>query len=268
MDGEAPGILVTVEDKLCVVKLNRPKKKNAIRTREYRALIGALRKAASDPEVAVVAVTGEGDYFTAGNDFVDAMQNASFEPLDEDGSKQKKGDANKVNAFKDFITALIDFPKPLVAVLNGPAVGMGVTTLALFDVVYASDKATFHTPFISLGLVAEGCSSYTFPRIMGSGKAAEVLLFERKLTAQEAFERGLVTEVFPHNSLHQVWPRIRRYAKLPPNTLVNVKREIRGHHKDMLHKVNDVEMDYLQKASRSEEALTGIMNVFAKRSKL
>ncbi|KAG0720821.1 Enoyl-CoA delta isomerase 2, mitochondrial [Chionoecetes opilio] len=166
------------------------------------------------------------------------------------------------------IAAFINFPKPLVAVVNGPAVGMGVTMLAHYDVVYASDKATFHTPFVRLGLVAEGCSSYTFPLLMGMGKAAEVLLFGKKMTAREACDGGLVTEVLPHTGLHQVWPRIQEYARLPPNTLRTVKEMMRIHGRETLHKVNTMEMEYLKKASRSEEALSGIMNVFAKKSRL
>lgn len=266
MENQEAALVVSVEDRLCVVKFNRPRKKNAVRGKEYRALMAALDHAAGNPDVTVVAVTGEGDYFTAGNDFIDNLQDMGN---DQSGAKGTGvGDKKSVNVFRDFVTTLINFPKPLVAVLNGPAVGMGVTMLPHFDVVYASDKATFHTPFVQLGLVAEGCSSYIFPRLMGMGKAAEVLLFGKKLTAQEAYDRGLVTEVLPHASLHQVWPRLREYAKLPLKTLLTVKEMMRANDQETLVKVNNMEMEYLTKAAKSEEAITGIMNMFAKKSKL
>lgn len=268
MENQEAGLDVIVEDKLCVVKFNRPRKKNAFRSKEYRALMATLDHAAGNPDVTVVAVTGEGDYFTAGNDFTDSLLNMGNDQSSAGSEDGEKKSSSSVNLFRDFITTLINFPKPLVAVLNGPAVGMGVTMLPHFDVVYASDKATFHTPFVQLGLVAEGCSSYIFPRLMGMGKAAEVLLFGKKLTAKEAFDRGLVTEVLPHESLHRVWPRIHEYAKLPLKTLLSVKKMMRANDQETLVKVNSMEMEYLKKAARSEEALTGIMNVFAKKSRL
>ncbi|KAK8374886.1 hypothetical protein O3P69_009725 [Scylla paramamosain] len=269
MENQEAGLDVSVEDRLCVVKFNRPRKKNALRVKEYRALMAILDRAAENPGVTVVAVTGEGDYFTAGNDFIDSLENTRNDQSSAEGTEVwEKGSSSGINSFRDFITALVNFPKPLVAVLNGPAVGMGVTILPLFDLVYASDKATFHAPFVQLGVVAEGCSSYTFPRLMGMGKAAEVLLFGKKLTAKEASDRGLVTEVLPHASLHQVWPRIREYAKFPLKTLLTVKEMMRANDRETLVKVNIMEMEYLKKAARSEEAFTGIMNMFAKKSKL
>ena len=72
--------------------------------------------------------------------------------------------------YRKFVAHFIDFPKPLIAAVNGPAVGISVTIMCLFDMVYASDKATFHTPFMELGQSPEGCSSFMFPRIMGPAK--------------------------------------------------------------------------------------------------
>jgi peroxisomal 3,2-trans-enoyl-CoA isomerase len=119
-------------------------------------------------------------------------------------------------SFREFINSFIDFSKPLVALINGPAVGISVTTLGLFDLVLASDKATFISPFTKIAQSPEACSTHTFPLIMGPIKAAEFLMFNRKLTAQEAYDRNLVTQIIPHNELaSRAWLIIEDYSKLP-----------------------------------------------------
>ncbi|CAF5131679.1 unnamed protein product, partial [Rotaria sp. Silwood1] len=95
---------------------------------------------------------------------------------------------------ENYIGKYIDFPKILIAFINGPAVGISVSTLGLFDGVYSSSNATFSLPFTRTAQSAEGCSSFTFPLIMGSLNAKDVLLFDRKLTADEAQQRGLITK--------------------------------------------------------------------------
>nr|KAF6504785.1 enoyl-CoA delta isomerase 2 [Rousettus aegyptiacus] len=170
---------------------------------------------------------------------------------------------------RDFVACFIDFPKPLIAVVNGPAVGISVTILGLFDAVYASDKATFHTPFTHLGQSPEGCSSYTFPKIMGLAKAKEMLIFGKKLTAGEACAQGLVTEVFPDSTFQtEVWTRLKAYSKIPPNAGRISKQIIRNWEKEKLHAVNAEEVRVLQERWQSEEFLNAVMNFFSKRAKL
>lgn len=98
-----------------------------------------------------------------------------------------------------FIDALIDLQKPIVAFVDGPAVGIGCSTLGLFDVIIASDRATFWTPFTRIALVTEGCSSYTFPRLIGPQKAAQMGLFNHRLAADQALQWGFVHEVRSSN---------------------------------------------------------------------
>nr|XP_031543923.1 enoyl-CoA delta isomerase 2, mitochondrial isoform X2 [Vicugna pacos] len=210
-DGEQAGgdLVVTSENHITTITFNRPAKKNAITTQMYRDIMLALQAASKDDSVLTV-LTGNGDYYCSGNDLT------NFTDIPPGGPEEKA----RTNAvlLREFVDYFIDFPKPLVAVVNGPAVGISVTILGLFDLVYASDRATFHTPFSPLGLSPEGCSSYTFPKMMGPSKAAEMLIFGRKLTAQEACAQGLVTEVFPDSTLQkEVWTRLRAYTKLPPN---------------------------------------------------
>lgn len=170
---------------------------------------------------------------------------------------------------RNFVNCFIDFPKPLVAAVNGPAVGIAVTLLGLFDVVYASDKATFHTPFSQLGLIPEGCSSYTFPKIMGTAKAAEVLIFGKKLTAAEACARGLVTEVFPDSTFQrEVWTRLKTYAKLPKNAMRVSKELLRNLEREKLHAVNEEECRAIQGRWMSDESLNAVASFLSRKAKL
>ncbi|XP_076014384.1 enoyl-CoA delta isomerase 2 [Genypterus blacodes] len=253
-------LLVTTENNITTITLNRPAKKNAITTQMYRDIISALGDAAKDNSV-ITVITGAGDFYCSGNDL------SNFTKIPEAGIQQMAKDAGEL--LRDYVKAYIDFPKPLVAVVNGPAVGISVTVLGLFDLVYSTDRATFHTPFSQLGQSAEGCSSYTFPKIMGNVKASEMLLFNKKLTAVQACELGLVTEVFPESSFQsEVWPRLKAYAKLPPNSLTLSKQLIWSTEKERLHAVNDAEVELLVERWTSDECINAIMNFFSSKSKL
>ncbi|XP_058479879.1 enoyl-CoA delta isomerase 2, mitochondrial [Solea solea] len=252
-------LLVTMEDDITTIKLNRPGKKNAITTQMYSEIIAALEQAAKDDSV-ITVLTGAGDFYCSGNDLNNfQLKDKGVEEMARDGAE----------LLRKYVKAYIDFPKPLIAVVNGPAVGISVTLLGLFDLVYATERATFHTPFSQLGQSPEGCSSYIFPKIMGSAKASEVLLFNKKLSAVQACELGLVTEVFPDNSFQtEVWGRLRSYAKLPRNSLALSKQLIRSEEKQRLHAVNDAEVERLMERWTSDECANAIMTFFQARAKL
>ncbi|XP_066480461.1 enoyl-CoA delta isomerase 2-like isoform X2 [Tiliqua scincoides] len=253
-------IQVTTKDNITKIVLNRPKMKNAITVQMYNEIIKALEEAAKDDSV-ITVLTGNGDYYCSGNDL------NNFTNLAERGVKEAA--ANGAELLKDFVKHFIDFPKPLIAVVNGPAVGISVTVLGLFDLVYATDRATFHTPFSNLGQSPEGCSSYTFPKMMGLAKATEMLLFNKKLTAAEACSLGLVTEVFPDNTFQkEVWTRLKAYASLPRNALASSKQLIRNMEKEKLHEVNSQECECLQERWMSDECMNAVMSFFQKKSKL
>uniref|UniRef100_A0A8C6THF9 Enoyl-CoA delta isomerase 2 n=1 Tax=Neogobius melanostomus TaxID=47308 RepID=A0A8C6THF9_9GOBI len=253
-------LLVTTEDKITTIKLNRPAKKNAITTVMYDEIVTALEQAGKDNSVLTV-FTGAGDFYCSGNDLT------NFTKIPDGGVELMAKQAGEL--LRKYVKAYIDFPKPLVAVVNGPAVGISVTALGLFDLVYATERATFHTPFSQLGQSAEGCSSYTFPKIMGNAKASEMLLFNKKLTAAQACDFGLVTEVFPDSSFNsEVWTRLKSYAALPPNSLALSKQLIRSTERERLHAVNDAEVELLVERWTSDECFTAIMNFFQSKAKL
>ncbi|XP_022373443.1 enoyl-CoA delta isomerase 2, mitochondrial isoform X1 [Enhydra lutris kenyoni] len=253
-------VVMTSEDSITKIMLNRPAKKNALTEQMYQEIILAL-EAASKDDSAITVLTGNGDYYSSGNDLT------NFTNIPPDGVEAKA--KNSAILLRDFVGSFIDFPKPLVAVVNGPAVGISVTILGLFDLVYATDRATFHTPFSHLGQTPEGCSSYTFPKIMGPAKAAEMLIFGKKLTAGEACAQGLVTEVFPDSTFQkEVWTRLKAYSKLPQNALRISKQIIRSQEKEKLHAINAKESSILQERWLSSECMNAIMNFFSQKAKL
>lgn len=217
-------LIVSVKHGVRTISFNRPDKKNAINEKMFDEIVAALQEAANDPETIITATTGVGNVYCAGND------------------KNNFTDIT-MTEIRDLLTrhmaAFIDFPKPLVAVVNGAAVGVGSTLLPLYDAVFATEKAVFFTPFSALSLTAEGCSSFTYHRLMGRGKAAGMLLFNEKVTATEACKCGLVTEVFPDATFQdEVWARLDAMARLPIKSLMYSKALIRDLYKDVLHRVN------------------------------
>uniref|UniRef100_A0A493TG81 Enoyl-CoA delta isomerase 2 n=5 Tax=Anas TaxID=8835 RepID=A0A493TG81_ANAPP len=253
-------IIVTTKNNITKIMFNRPERKNAINHQMYREIIKALHEAGKDDST-IAVITGNGEYYTSGNDlnnFANVKPN-EMEKMAKDGAV----------LLKEFVSSFIDFPKPLIAVVNGPAIGISVTLLGLCDIVYASDRATFHTPFSQLGQSPEGCSSYLFPKIMGLAKANEMLLFNKKLTAAQACAWGLVTEVFPDGTFQkEVWERLKAYASLPKNSLAVSKQLLRSMEKEKLHAVNSKECEVLKERWLSDECLNAIVSFFQRKSKL
>lgn len=166
------------------------------------------------------------------------------------------------------ISAFIDFPKPIIGVVNGPAYGIMVTTLALMDQVIASDTATFTTPFTSLGQSPEGCSTFTFPQILGQSLASKMLLFNYKMPASEAHQRGFVSEVVPKENLQSHVEKLFYGEKgliktCYPNSMITAKGLVRDEAtRKMLHAVNARECETLKQAFKSEECQQAMEKFF------
>lgn len=203
-------VLLARADGVLTLRLNRAEKKNSLTQAMYTTLAEALDAAAEDPTVRVVVIAGSGDSFTAGNDMVDFMKAPSG-----------TGDAPVVR----FMTALATFPKPVIASVNGMAIGIGVTLLLHCDLIYASDDARFQLPFVNIGIVPEFASTYLLPRIMGHARAMELVMFGEPFTAAQARECGLVNEVLPAEQLDaRAAERAKKLAGQPPKALRVAKR--------------------------------------------
>jgi len=167
-----------------------------------------------------------------------------------------------------YIGKFIDFPKILIGFINGPAVGISVSTLGLFDGVYASSNSTFSLPFTRTAQSAEGCSSLTFPSLMGSIHAKDILLFDRKLTAQEAQQRGLVTKILDENNFEEEKDKICQHIlSLPKGSLLTSKLLLQKWTKDTLHRVNKEEVETLKQRWLTEEFVQAMMDFMRGRKK-
>lgn len=166
------------------------------------------------------------------------------------------------------MASFIEYPKILVAAVNGPAVGISATLLGIFDAVYMSESATLRAPFASTAQAPEGCSSYTFPQIMGRVRANELLLFDRTLSAQDAKACGLVNDVFSDESFEvEVKDRLEEMSQYPPKVLERIKSVIRSHDTKHLHAINERECQHLVNVWQSEECMQVIQMLVARMKK-
>jgi enoyl-CoA hydratase/carnithine racemase len=193
----------------------RPLKKNAITGAMYEALIEAFEAAERDPGVGAFVLSGKGGVFTAGNDIADFLAVAS----------RAGGD---FPAWR-FVSKLAEFEKPLVAAVDGLAVGVGTTLLFHCDLVYATPEARFQMPFVNLGLVPEAGSSLLAPQRFGRAKAAQFLLLGEPFGAEEAHALGLVNALAPKAELLTLaMGRAAELAAKPRAALLATRRLMRG----------------------------------------
>ena len=178
-------IVVETEAKITTLTIARPDKKNAITQGMYGAMADAIAAYGDDDNARAFVITGTGDMFTAGNDLQDFST----------------GGEEDIPPVGRFLNAIRDCPKPLIAAVNGHAIGVGLTMLLHCDLVYAGESATFSAPFVKLGLVPEAASSMLLPASVGMAVANDVLLAGRKLDAEEAHRYGLVARIFPDEAL-------------------------------------------------------------------
>lgn len=196
-------ILTERQDGVVQIRLQRPDKKNALTLGMYAGLTAALTEAEHDPTVRVAVLTGSGDSFTSGNDIADFL---AAPPTAED------------SPVFQFLAALHQFGKPLIAAVNGVAVGIGVTMLLHCDLVYARVGATLQLPFVNLGLCPEAGSSLLLPRLIGYPRAAEWLLLGEPFHAEQALAWGLINGigVDAEATLELAMTKARRLAQQPP----------------------------------------------------
>lgn len=206
-----------VENHVAIVTLNRPEKRNALNFPAYQQLESCLRFASNDPEARCVVVTGVDPAFCSGDDVVEIMATPRAAPT---GPVQ----ATVRYSITPAALAALECEKPMIAAVNGAAVGWGMELALYADIRIASDKARFAELFIKRGLVCDVGGFYRLPAIVGPAKAAELLYTGDIIDAKEAERIGLVTKVVPHADLHkEAMAMAAKIAANPPVALRYMK---------------------------------------------
>jgi len=230
------------------LKLNRPARKNAMTSAMYITMADLLNGAAKDDDIRVVLWHGAGDSFCAGNDVEDFLKN----PPGPGESPQAR-----------LISVLIDFEKPVVAAVQGAAIGGGTTMLTHCDFVYAGESAKFQMPFINLALVPEFGSSYSIPARVGYLRAAEMIQLGLPFNAARAAELGLVTRVVPdQNLLATATETAQKLAEKPAGALQACKRLMKLPIRNQLEqaaKLENEEFSLRVRSADAKEALTAFI---------
>ncbi|CAL8125615.1 unnamed protein product [Orchesella dallaii] len=257
---ESDYVSVNVEHGVRKIVLNRPQAKNALRFDMVEKIGLALLEASTDSATKLVTLTGVGDYFTSGNDLNNwDITNQTLEEMKERG---------RTSIINHFLKGLLECTKPIIALVNGPAIGVGATMLPFCDQVLASDKAFFATPFTAIGIVPEVCSSYLFPKIMGYSKANDVLLFGHRLTAEEAQTCGFITKVFPSDVFADSCQKlIHEYSQLPLEPLMKAKELIRAPEREKLRQLATYELNVVNTCIDTPYFKANLANFFANKVK-
>lgn len=241
-------ILIHTADGVTTITLNRVPKKNSFTQAMYGACADALQAAKDDASVRVVVFQGDATVFSAGNDIGDFLNNPP----------------NQTDApvFR-FLRGIAAFPKPIIAAVCGPAVGIGTTMLFHCDLVYAGDNAAFSMPFVNLGVCPEAASSLLVPQMMGYHRAAEALLMGDPFMAEAAMEVGLVNRIVPPTEANDVaQAQARKLAAKPLSSLLETKRLMKsGQMAQVLARIDEEAISFGRMLGEpaSREAFTAFM---------
>jgi 2-(1,2-epoxy-1,2-dihydrophenyl)acetyl-CoA isomerase len=208
-------ILYEVKENAAYITLNRPDVFNAFNDEQSYELQEALKQAAKDAEVRVVVLTGAGKAFCSGQDLKDIAQKENRSLSD---SLHKR--------YNPIIRAMRNMPKPIICGLNGVAAGAGCSLALASDIIIAAENASLIEVFINVGLVLDSGSSYFLPRIVGSQKAFELATMGTKVSAQQALEWGMVSQVVPLAELGEAINKLVAYYRSAPTKAIGLMKKM------------------------------------------
>ena len=239
-----------IVDGVMTIRLNRAHKKNAITSDMYGQMAKALEHSRTHADVRACLLLGSPGIFTAGNDIADFLAVAMT------------GQRGSMAVF-DFLKEIIKSEKPIVAGVDGAAIGVGTTMLMHCDYVVASDRSTFRTPFVDLGLVPEAGSSLIGPRIMGHHRAFELLALGEEFTAEDAKSAGFVNRIYSSGAVEESATTVaRKLAAKPPEALLLSRNLVRGDREDILIRMEEEAEIFLGrlKSDEAKKAFMAFMN--------
>jgi enoyl-CoA hydratase/carnithine racemase len=230
-------IIVTDEDSTRTIAMRRPEKKNALTHEMFLALAEAIDSAQGNPEIRCLILTGRAGVFTAGDDIRDFLKTATAAP-----------DPSKPRGSVLLLRSLVNNRQPVIAAVDGAAVGTGVTMVFHCDYVIAGTTASFSAPFVRYGLVPEGASSLLVPRMTGHQRAFSMLVMGRPMSAEEAREAGFVNVVVPPgHALNEAKKTAREICALPPDAVAISRRLLKLPTEDLLRRIGQEEHLYSER---------------------
>lgn len=251
-ESQDPNVNYAVDDKVLVIQIDRPEKKNALLPGMYRALGDGLKLADESDAINAILIRGVDDCFTSGNDVNGFIADSSTT-------------ADRPSVY--FMHALNDTRKPIVAAVSGLAIGIGTTLLFHCDLVYASDSCFLQLPFSKLGLCPEAGSSYLLPAQIGYRRSAELMLLGDRFSATKACEYGIVNEVLPQNQyLQYASSKAQELAALPPQAVQTSKRLMKRGLEEQVPKTIELELKEFSRLLQTDEA-QAIVQAFLDRKK-
>ncbi|MFJ3465702.1 enoyl-CoA hydratase-related protein [Achromobacter spanius] len=242
------GLKVARDGAVLTLSIDRQDRRNALDTATYAALTEQISLASADVAVSAVILTGAGEHFTAGNDLRDFQ------------AERGAGDS----AGLTFLRALTTADVPVIAAVEGYAIGIGVTLLQHCDFVHIGEGATLRMPFVALGLCPEGASSLLMPRLVGR-RAAQWLMQGKAFSAQEAVEAGLATSVTPKGeALAAAQATAADLARQPPAALRLTKSMMKRADRQAIQETLDYEAQQFRARLQTEEAQAAFAKFFKK----
>ncbi len=247
-------IKVSTENNVTAIAIDRIEKKNALTGAMYAAMAAALVAANLDAKIRAVVITGRSEIFTAGNEMQDFLV-----------AVEHRGGVENFPA-RSFMHALIDCEKPVIAAVNGAAIGIGTTMLLHCDLVYLAEDAKLVMPFVNLGIVPEFAASLVLPQRIGHVKAAQHLMLGEPITAQDALAMGLANAVLPASEVLSHARMIAgRFNALPPAAVRATKKLLRAANANALRETIDIELGIFAERLRGAEAQEAIQAFLQKR---
>lgn len=266
-------IVYTVADRVATITLNRPEKLNAWTATIESEVRAAVEEAERDNHVRVIILTGAGRGFCAGADMsllgtvakqgvTDQVRERVMRDTDKHRREQARADFQKKYSY------FLAIEKPVIAAINGPAVGLGLVIALYCDLRIASDSARFSTAFARRGLIAEYGMAWMLPRIVGHGNAIDLLFSARSIDAAEALRMGLVNRVFPEAEFRDI---VDQYARdlatnVSPRSVKVIKRQLYDAMFQSLEEAFEVSEREMLASLDSEDFREGVAHYLEKRS--
>ncbi len=262
----------TMTERVATITLNRPDRLNAWTSRMSAEVRNAMFQAAEDEMVRVIVLTGAGQAFCAGADMEELQTAVKQGPsaLDRTGQEAQIVRKDDIDVREDFMKRYSYFPaipKPIIAAINGPAVGIGLVLTLFCDMRMASDKARFSTVFAKRGLIAEHGISWILPRIIGLSKALDLLFTARMVSAEEALNMGLVGKVIPDERLMEEVMAIAKElsATVSPRSTRVMKQQVYNAQFQTLAQAIDIADEEMRLSIESEDFKEGVAHFLEKR---